>query len=289
MLVVVVLLRPQEPANPQVQELAALQRRHAQATADALRPVVVFGRILCGLVLPAIHEPGHRLEPRGELICRLQPGHALRPSESLQLRRRGGQVERRVVPLVPERRVEPAERQGEPVPEWRDRGEVEAVEADFGVDALGSELLNALARAGTSEVRIEAVAVPVAMALDLDARAGEEPRCKDLVHAKAELIEPVVDAPRLLGNRSVAGELGHHLDVRVVVGRTDEEPREPQASEGRGQRSILAVETDLALLRDRAERDETDREQRQACAGAHGSSWANGISARRRAPRSTAD
>src|SRR2546427_784843 len=57
--------------------------------------------------------------------------------------------------------------------------------------ALGSELLDALARAGTSEVRIEAVAVPVAMALDLDARAGEEPRCKDLVHAKAELIEPV--------------------------------------------------------------------------------------------------
>ena len=71
------------------------------------------------------------------------------------------------MPLVPERRVEPAERQREPVPERRDRGQVEAVEANFDVDALGPELLDALARAGTPEVRIEAVAVPVAMALDL--------------------------------------------------------------------------------------------------------------------------
>src|SRR5438067_12926515 len=131
-----------------------------------------------------------------ELVRRLQPGHALRPSESLQLRSRGCQVERGVVPLVPERRVEPAERNSEAVPERRDRGDVEAMEADFGVDGLGSELLDALARAGTSKGGIEA-AVPVAMALDLDAGTGEEPWCKDLVHSQAELIEPVVDAPRL--------------------------------------------------------------------------------------------
>src|SRR5438093_10241660 len=121
------------------------------------------------------------------------------------------------------------------------------MEADFGVDGLGSELLDALARAGTSKGGIEA-AVPVAMALDLDAGTGEEPWCKDLVHSQAELIEPVVDAPRLRGNRGVAGELGHHLDVRIVVRRTDEEPRQPEATRRRRHRGLLAIEADLALL-----------------------------------------
>src|SRR5439155_2705667 len=144
-------------------------------------------------------------------------------SESLQLRCRSGQVERGIVALVPERRVEPAERESEAVPERCNRGEDEAVEADFGVDAFGSELLDARARARASGVWIEA-AVPVALAFDLDAGAGEEPRCKDLAHSQAELIEPVVDAPRLRGNRSAAGELRHHLDMRVVVRGTDEEP-----------------------------------------------------------------
>ena len=184
--------------------------------------------------------------------------------------------------LVTERRVEPAERESEAVPEWGNRGEVEAVEADFGSDAFGSELLDARARAGTSDVWIEA-AVPVALAFDLDAGAGEEPRCKDLAHSQAELIEPVVGAPRLRGNRSAAGELGHHLDARVVVRRTDEEPRKPEPSGGRRYRGLLAIEADLALLRDCAGGDEADREQKRTCAGAHGSSWASGIAARNHA------
>src|SRR5438876_5337383 len=64
----VVLLRSPEAADAQVQDLAALHRRHAQAAADALRAVVVFGRILGSLVLPAIDEPGHRIEPWSELV-----------------------------------------------------------------------------------------------------------------------------------------------------------------------------------------------------------------------------
>jgi len=67
----VVLLGSPEAADAQVHELAALQRRQAQAATDALRAVIVFGRILGGLVLPAVDEPGHRIEPWSELVSSL--------------------------------------------------------------------------------------------------------------------------------------------------------------------------------------------------------------------------
>src|SRR5207248_990875 len=116
-------------------------------------------------------------------------GHALGPSESLQLGRRRGQVQRRIVSLVPERHIEPPEREAETVSDRRNRGDVEAMEAELRRDLFGAELLDAGARPRTAEVRIEPVAVPRAGALHLDAGASRQPGRERLERADAELVE----------------------------------------------------------------------------------------------------
>src|SRR5438128_4316843 len=252
--IVVVLLGSPEATDPEVQQPAAVDGRHAHPATDALRAVVVLDRVLGGLVLPAVHHPSGNVEPGRELVRRLQPGHALRPAEPLQLGGRGGQVECGVVALVPERRVEAAEREREAVPDRRDSGDVEAVQADLGLDRLAAELLGAGARrtdgrARTTEGGIEAVAVSVPMALHFDARTGREPRRKRLEGADAELVEAEIDSRRLGRHWRAAGEFGDHLDARVVVGRADEEAGQPDTRrlEGPAQ-GARVLQANLALL-----------------------------------------
>src|SRR5438067_4909372 len=123
------------------------------------------------------------------------------------------------------------------------------MEADLGVDLLRPELLDAGSAARTSEVGIEAVAMPVSVALDLHAGAREEPGSEDPICADAELIESEVDPRRLRRDGSAARELRHHLDARVVVRGAHEEAGEPDASHLQsGSGSLPAVEGDLALL-----------------------------------------
>ena len=207
-------------------------------------------------------------------------GHALGPAEALQLGRGGGEIERGVVPLVTERRVESAERQRKPVADGRHGSDVEAMEADLRFDRLRPELLHARVGARTSESGIdrvaralESVAVPVPVAPDLDAGAGEQPRREDPVHADGQLIESEVDPRRLGGNGSTAGELGHHLDARIVVRRADEESRESETGHLQPRTGRLAaVEGDLAFLRRSSQSDATHETRQRA--RAHSSSLA---------------
>src|SRR5204862_2604233 len=168
--------------------------------------------------------------------------------ESLQLGGRGGQVQRRVVPLVPEGCVESADREREPVPHRHDSGDVEAVKADLGLNGFRSELLDAGAGARTAERGIEAMAVPVPVALDLDARAGKEPGSENPVHPDGELIETKIDPRRFRRQWRTAGEFRHDLDVRVVIRRADEESGHPETGDLQRRGSRLAVEDDLAFL-----------------------------------------
>src|SRR5207244_8945056 len=92
-----------------------------------------------------------------------------------------GEIQRSVVPLVSERRVEASERKTEAVAEGRDRGDVEAMQADFRIQRFRPELLDAPTGARTSEGRIEPVAVPVAVTLDFQAGARREPGRERLV------------------------------------------------------------------------------------------------------------
>src|SRR2546428_40191 len=111
--------------------------------ADALGPIVVLERIFGGLVLPAVHDPGGEVQRRADRHADLGAGHALGTPEPLQLGGGGGEVERGVVTFVAERSVEPAHREGDAVSDRRDGGHVEAVQADFRLDRLGAELLDA--------------------------------------------------------------------------------------------------------------------------------------------------
>src|SRR5205085_10605968 len=58
MRVVVGLFGTPEAADAESEQAAAAGRREANAASDALCGVVVFRRILGGLVLPAVEEPG---------------------------------------------------------------------------------------------------------------------------------------------------------------------------------------------------------------------------------------
>ena len=142
-------------------------------------------------------EPADGVEPRRERVSDLQTRHALRPSEALQLGRGRGHVQRSIVPLVSKRRVESPDREGQAVPDGRGGRDIEAMQADFRRDRFRAELLDAGARAGTAEVRIESVAVPVASAFHLDARARGEPRRERLEGTDAELVEAEVGMPWL--------------------------------------------------------------------------------------------
>ena len=155
--------------------------------------------------------------------------------------------------LVAERGVEASERERQPVADGRDAGDVEAVQADLGRDRLVAKLLDAgVAQSRTTKVWIEAVAVAVAVAFHLEARAGREPRRERLVGADRELVESEVETAGLRADPRVARELRHHLDAGVVVRRADEEPRDADAPDlglrqpdhfGR----VLSLELDLAL------------------------------------------
>src|SRR5205807_4507391 len=99
-------------------------------------------------------------------------------------------------------------------------------------DVLRAELLDAGgATARAPEVWVVAVAVPVAVALHLDAGAGREPGREGLEGAERELVESEVEAAGLRADGSVARELRHHLDAGVVVRRADEEPRDADSTD----------------------------------------------------------
>src|SRR5438874_12388896 len=227
---VVVPLRAPPAADAEVQELGALERREADAPADALVTVVVLEGVLGGLVLPAVDDPRRGVEPGRELVHRLEARHALGAPEALELGGGRRQVQRSVVALDTVWRVEPAEGEGQALAEGRDAREVEPVQADLGGGRLAAELLGAGgAGAQAAEVRIEAVRVTVAVALHLEAGARRQPGRERLEGADSELVEAKVGAMRLGADGRAARELRHHLDVRVVVRGADEEAGDPEA------------------------------------------------------------
>ena len=163
------------------------------------------------LALPAIDHPHAGIEPGGKSITHLAPRHALRTTIAKDLGGRGREEEGLIVSLKAERHIKAPKRERDTVAQRGNGRDLEQVEINFGFSFLRPEPFYTQASARAAKVRIEAVAVPVAMVLDFKRGTRREPRRKSFRDPQAKLVKAEVCGPWIGQRWRIPGELGDKL------------------------------------------------------------------------------